>query len=69
MIIMKKYTKEDREKAIQEIEAAPINPEEWEGPHETKVTSYKYVDDAPGRRKKSLISGSVDRSKTASHTA
>ena len=39
---MKKYTKEEREKAIKDIEASPIKPDEWEGPHETKVVSYKY---------------------------
>ncbi len=56
MIVMKKYTKEEREKAIKEIETAPINPDEWEA-HETKVTSYKYVDDVPARKKKGLVSG------------
>ena len=51
MIIMKKYVKEEREKAIKEIEMAPINPDEWEV-HETKVASYKYADDVPARKKK-----------------
>ncbi len=38
---MKKYTQGEREKAIKEIEESPIKPEEWEGPHETKVTSFR----------------------------
>jgi hypothetical protein len=48
---MRKYTQEEREKAIKEIEGASIKPEEWEGPHETKITSFKYVDDVPNREK------------------
>jgi hypothetical protein len=39
---MKKYTQEDREAAIKELEETPIEAKEWEG-HETKVTSFKYV--------------------------
>ena len=42
---MKKYTKEEREKAIKHIEAMSIKTDEWEGPNETKVVSYKYPDD------------------------
>ena len=42
---MKKYTQDEREKAIIEIEEALIKPEEWEGAHETKVTSFRFVDD------------------------
>lgn len=30
MITMKKYTQDEREKAIKEIEEASIKPEEWE---------------------------------------
>jgi hypothetical protein len=30
---MKKYTKEEREKAIKDIEASPIKLDEWEGAH------------------------------------
>jgi len=39
---MKKYTNEEREKAIKDIEATTIKQDEWEGPHETKIVSYKY---------------------------
>jgi hypothetical protein len=42
-MIMKKYTQEDREAAIKEIEETPIEAKEW-GNHETKITSFKYVD-------------------------
>ena len=49
---MKKFTPEEREKAIKEIEAASIKPEEWEGPHETKVTSFRYMNDISERKKK-----------------
>lgn len=68
-MIMKKYTKDERESAIGEIEEAPINPSEWEGPHETKVTSFKYVDDVPGRKKKGLLSDIFDRVKSILHPA
>ena len=57
---MKKYTREEREKAIKDIEASLIKPDEWKGPHETKVVSYKYVDDVPARKKKGFMSGKVD---------
>ena len=57
---MKKYTKEEREKAIKDIEASPTKPDEWEGPDETKVVSYKDVDDVPARKKKGLMSGKID---------
>ncbi len=40
VIIMKKYTQEEREAAIRELEETPIKPDEWEGPHKTKVTSF-----------------------------
>ncbi len=62
--MMKKYTKDERESAIREIEEAPINPSEWEGPHETKVTSFKYVDDIPDRKKKGLLFTLFDRVKS-----
>lgn len=52
---MKKYTPEEREKAIKEIEDASIKTEEWEGPHETKIISFRYVDDVPDRKKKWLF--------------
>lgn len=55
MITMKKYTQDEREKAIKEIEEASIKPEEWVGPHETKVTSFRYVDDVSDRKKKGLL--------------
>ncbi|MCX9010516.1 MAG: hypothetical protein OIN66_05270 [Candidatus Methanoperedens sp.] len=42
---MKKYTPEEREAAIKELEAAELKPEEWEGPHETKVKCFRFVDD------------------------
>lgn len=45
VIIMKKYTPEEREAAIKELEAAELKPEEWEGPHETKVKCFRFVDD------------------------
>ncbi len=41
---MKKYTQEERETAIKEIEAASIKLEEWDGSHETKTTSFRHVD-------------------------
>lgn len=61
MISMKKYSKEEREKAIKEIETSPLNPEEWEGPHEAKVVSYKYIEDVTERRKKILLSGKSEK--------
>jgi hypothetical protein len=57
---MKKYTKEERDKAIKDIESSPIKPDEWEGPHETKVVSYKYTDDVPARKKKGSMSGKIN---------
>lgn len=42
--MVKKYTQEEREKAIEEIESSLIKPEEWEGPHKTKVISFRYVE-------------------------
>lgn len=69
MITMKKYTQDEREKAIKEIEATPIKPEEWEGPHETKITSFRYVDDVSDRKKKGLFSGLVGRIKSMLHPA
>jgi hypothetical protein len=57
---MKKYTNEEREKAIKDIEASLIKPDEWEGPHETKVVSYKYVNDGLARKKKGFMSGKID---------
>ena len=60
IVTMKKYTREEREKAIKDIEASRIKPDEWKGPHETKVVSYKYVDDVPARKKKGFMSGKVD---------
>ncbi len=64
---MKKYTEEEREKAIRDIEASPIKPDEWEGSHETKVVSYKYVDDVPARKKKGLMSGKTDAKTVSSY--
>lgn len=69
MITMKKYTQDEREKAIKEIEAASIKPEEWEGPHETKITSFRYVDDVSDRKKKGLFSGLVGKIKSILHPA
>ena len=69
MIIMKKYTHEEREAAIKEIEEAPLVVKEWEGPNETKVTSLKYVDDASGRKKKGLFSGFLERIRAVLHPA
>ncbi len=65
---MKKYTQDEREMAIIEIEEAPIKPEGWEGPHETKVTSFKYVDDVSDR-KKGLFSGLFGKIKSILHPA
>jgi hypothetical protein len=56
---MKKYINEEREKAIKDLEASTIKPDEWEGPHKTKVVSYKYADDVPARKKKGLIPGKI----------
>ncbi len=69
MITMKKYTQDEREKAIKEIEEASIKPEEWEGPHETKITSFRYVDDVSDRKKKGLFSGIVGKIKSILHLA
>ncbi len=69
MITMKKYTQDEREKAIKEIEEASIKPEEWEGPHETKVTSFRYADDVLDRKKKGLFSGIVGKIKSILHPA
>ncbi len=55
--MMKKYTQEEREAAIRELEEIPIEPGEWEGPHETNVTSFKYSDDVPGRKKRDYYPG------------
>ena len=69
VIMMKKYTQEEREAAIRELEETPIEPGEWEGPHETKVTSFKYSDDIPGRKKKGLLSRLLDKVKAVLHPA
>ena len=69
MITMKKYTQEERETAIKEMEAASIKPEEWDGPHETKTTSFGYVDDMPDRKKKGLLSGLAGKIKSILHPA
>ena len=69
MITMKKYTQDEREKAIKEIEDTPIKPEEWGGPHETKVTSFRYVDDVTDRKKKGLFSGLFGKIKSILHPA
>ncbi len=66
---MKKYTQDEREKAIKEIEGASIQPEEWEGQHETKVTSFRYVDDISERNKKGLFSGLFCKIKSILHPA
>jgi hypothetical protein len=58
--MMKKYTKEEREKAINDIEASLIKPDDWKRSHETKVVSYKYVDDVPARKKKGFMSRKID---------
>ncbi len=69
MIVMKKYTSEEREKAIKEIETAPIKSEEWDGLHETKIASFRYVDAVPDRKKKGLLSGLVGKIKSILHPA
>lgn len=69
MIIMKTYTPEEREAAIKEIETTPPKPEEWEGPHETKITSFRFVDDMPDRKKRGILSGLVERIKAVLHPA
>ncbi len=69
MITMKKYTQDEREKAIKEIEDASIKPEEWEGPHETKITSFRYMDDVSDRKKKGLFSGLFSKIKSILHPA
>ncbi len=66
---MKKYTQEERDAIIDEIEALPIKPEEWEGPHETRVVSFKYVDDTPHKRKKGLLSALFNKIKAVLHPA
>ncbi len=67
VITMKKHTKNERESAIRDIEESPINPAEWEGPHETKVTAFRYVDNLVERKKKRLLSGFFDRIKAIIH--
>ncbi len=69
MVVMKKYTSEEREKAIKDIETTPIKSEEWDGPHETKITSFRYIDDVPDRKKKGLLSGLVGKIKSILHPA
>lgn len=69
MIVMKKHTPEEREKAIKDIETTQIKSEEWDGPHETKITSFRYVDDVPDRKKKGLLSGLVGKIKSILHPA
>ncbi len=69
MITMKKYTPEEREAAIKEIETTQLKPEEWEGPHETKVTSFKFIDDVPDRKKDGILSGLINRIKAILHPA
>ena len=69
MITMKKYTQEERDTAIKEIEGAPLAAREWEGPNETKVTSFKYVDDTPRGKKKGLLSGLLEKVKAVLHPA
>jgi hypothetical protein len=69
VIIMKKYTQEERDAIIEEIETLPIKPEEWDGPHETRVVSFKYVDDIPHKRKKGLLSAIFDKIKAVLHPA
>ena len=64
---MKKYTHEEREAAIKEIEEAPLVVKEWEGPNETKVTSLRYIDDASRGKKKGLFSGLLERIKAVLH--
>ncbi len=66
---MNEYTHEERETAIKEMETTPIKPEEWEGSHETKITSFRYVDDVPDRKKKGLLSGLVGKIKSILHPA
>ena len=67
--MMKKYTQEERDLAIKEIEAMPVSPEEWEGPHDTKITSLRYVEDTPGKRKIRLLSGLLDKIRAILHPA
>ncbi len=66
---MKKYTQEERDTAIKEIEGAPLAAREWEGPYETKVKSFKYVDDTPRGKKKGLVSGLLEKVKAILHPA
>ena len=68
-MIMKKYTQEEREAAIKEIEKGPIVAKEWDGPNETKITSFKYVDDTPRGKKKGLLSGLLGKIKAVLHPA
>jgi len=66
---MKKYTQEERDLAIREIEAMPVIPEEWEGPHDTKITSLRYVEDTPGKRRTGLLSELFDKIRAILHPA
>ncbi len=69
MNIMKKYTHEEREMAIKEIEAASIKSDDWTGPHETKITSFRYIDDVPHSKKKGLLSELFGKIKSILHPA
>ena len=69
MNIMKKYSHEERETAIKEIEYAPIKSEDWEGPHETKITSLRYIDDEARRKKKGFLSELFGKIKSILHSA
>ena len=66
---MKKYTQEERDLIIKEIESSPAKPEEWEGPHETKVVSFKYIDDTPRKKKPGLLSELFNKIKAVLHPA
>ncbi len=66
---MKRYTQEERDTIIDEIEASPIKPEEWEGPHDTRVVSFKYIEDTPHKRKKGLLAAIFDKIKAVLHPA
>ncbi len=67
--MIKRYTQEERDAMIKEIEALPVKPEEWEGPHETRIVSFKYVDDTPRKKKMGLLSSLFNKIKTVLHPA
>ncbi len=61
------YAQEEGDAIIKEIEALPIKLEEWKGSHETKIVSFKYIDDTPHKRKAGFLSEFFNKIKVVLH--